>query len=313
MAKSRIIKPNSPRKQHIISELYLTPFANTEGNLFVHESGKPIRKSVPSREATERDFFEYEIPREKSNYQLEKMLSRLETFAKPVHTKLLNGESCSIKEEILAWSFFVSSTFLRSRRIRNELSVKSLENDEADWFSNEHIREMQYEILMNYGRLIPSDEIARAAKNAHDEYQVPGFRHAQAIRNSTSKFAFVLSQMRWQVVEVDEGSFFATCDAPVLSFQLRGNQLFDGYGWGLPDVHVALTISPKQMFVASPPNIQWAPKLDVHDAALINLVVTRFADRYVYADRKSEELKSGLEADGRRLAFGDTAFRVNKP
>ncbi len=313
MGKPRIIKPNRPRKQHVISEFYLGHFVDGKGNLFVYEAGKPIRKSVPSREATERDFFEYKIPREDSKYQVEKMLGRLESLAGPIHAKLLNGVSCSNKDEILAWAFYVASTFLRSRRVRNELSVKSLVNTDTDWLENNHIRETQYEIFMRHGRLIPFDEIAGAARKARDEYENPAFRHAQALRNSTSKLAFVLSQRHWQVVEADGDGFFATCDAPVLSFQLRGNQLFDGYGWGLPNVHVALPLSPRLVFLASPPDVRWVPKMDAHNTALMNLVVVRFADRYVYADRESPELAGALNTHGKTMVFGENAFKVTQP
>lgn len=311
MAKSRIIKLNSPRKQHIISKFYLESFADTSGRLFVYEARKSMRESVPSREATERDFFEYDIPREKSRYRIETMLSKIEALAKPVHEKLAGGASCSKKNEILAWAFYVASTFLRSRRVREELSVKALLSNDAEWLGAEHIREAQYEIFSKFGRLIPFDEIAGAAKKARDEYEVPAFRHAQAIRNSTPKLAFVLAQKRWQVVEAYENGFFATCDAPVLSFQLRGNGLFDGCGWGLPGAHVALSLNPRLIFVASPPNVQWMPKMDPHNTAMMNLLVARFADRYIYADRQSPELAAALNMHSKTMIFGENAFKVN--
>jgi hypothetical protein len=296
----------------VISKFYLGQFADEKGSLFVYEAGKPIRKSVPLRETTEKDLFEYKLPREDSRYQVEEMLSRLESLAGPIHAKLLNGVPCSNKDDILVWAFFVASTFLRSRRVRNELIVKSLASTDAEWLGNDHIRETQYEIFTRFGKLFPFDEIAEAARRARNEYENPAFRHAQAIRNSTSKLAFVLSQKHWQVVEAHELGFFATCDAPILSFQLKGAQLFDGAGWQLPNVHVALPISPRLIFLASPPDAQWIPKFDARNTALMNLVVARFADHCVYADRESSELAATLNAHARTMVFGENAFKVSQ-
>jgi hypothetical protein len=311
MAKSRIVRVNPPRKQHVISRFYLEAFASEEGSLFVYEVGKPVRRSVPLREATEKDFFEYEIPGDKSAYRIEGMLGKLEALAGPVRAKLARGESSLTKDERLAWAFFVASTFLRSRRVRNELSTKIPRSISADWLGSEHVRETQYEIFMKYGRLIPADEIARAAHNALDEHSIPALRHTHAIRGSTRNLAFVLAQKHWQVVEACEECFFVTCDAPVVSFQLRGNELYDGYGWRLPNVHVALPLSPQVIFLASPPDIGWVQRLDAHNTELLNLVTTRFADRYVYADRQSADLAATLSERGRTMVFGDNAFKLS--
>lgn len=311
MGESGIIRPNSPRKQHVISKFYLEHFVDGKGKLFVYEAGKLLRKSVPSREATERDFFEYTTHREDSGFRIEEFLGRIEALAGPIHAKFISGSSILDKEETLAWAFFVASTFLRSRRIRNELSVKSLSNTDRDWMGTEHIRQVQYEVFMKYGRLESFDEIAQAAQKARDEFEIPGFRHAQAIRNSTPKLAYVLAQKHWQVVEARGHDFFATCDAPVLSFQLRGNALYDGYGWGMPNAHVALPLSPQIIFIASPPEIRWATRMDSQNSDLMNLVVARFADRYVFADRNSPELAGALDRHGKTMVFGENAFKVD--
>lgn len=313
MAKSRIIKLNSPRKQHVISKFYLEYFADSTGSLFVYEAKKPLRRSVPSREATERDFFEYATPREKSSYKIEGALGKLETLAAPIHAKLASGASCSGKDEILAWAFYVSSMFLRSRRVRNELSVKSLASTDTEWLGHEHIREAQYKIFTRYGRLIPFEEIAGAARSARDEYEIPAFRHAQAIRNSTPTLAFALTQKRWQVIQAHEDGFFATCDAPVLSFQLRGNQLFDGCGWGLQNAHIAFPLNPSLIFLASPPSVQWIAKTDFQNTTTMNLLVARFADRYVYADRQSPKLAAALNKHSKTMVFGENAFKITGP
>jgi hypothetical protein len=311
MSRSKIITLKSPRKQHIIPRSYLEHFADRGGRLFVYEVGKPIRASVPSKEAAERDFFEYKVSHDETQFKFEKALGRIESSAAAVHSKLLMRVTLSA-EEMAAWAMYVATMFLRSRRVRDELSVKLMEDDIARWMSLAHFRDMQWAIYRDHGRLVPVKEIEDAARRALGDYEIPAYRHIKAITSSAPKLANLLLDRRWQIVEASEGRSFPTCDAPAVSFQLVENGLYEGFGWGLPNVHVALPLDPTKMFIASPTDLAWHPELDAQNTDLMNLLILKFADRHVYSHRESLELQTIFSDQGRALVFGENAFRAHR-
>jgi hypothetical protein len=122
--KSRIIQNRKPRKQHIISEMHLRHFCDRSGNLFVYEKGRNTRKSIPRNEAVQRDYFECKVPGYETNFAVENLLATLETAASPAYESLIEGRPLSAMQ-MASWALYVASIFLRSRKIRDELSPKS--------------------------------------------------------------------------------------------------------------------------------------------------------------------------------------------
>jgi len=309
MPKSKIILQKSPRKQHIIPRTYLQHFVNQQGRLFVYETGKSIRSSRPELEAVERDYFEHSLAGEKSNYEIEKFLSRVEDAGSVVHSKLLNRSQLT-QDDIAAWSLYVAAMFIRSRRIRNELSVRVAESAMKECLSEDHLRDLQCDIFRTYGKLVYLSELTKIATRQAAKYEDSAYRHTQSIKYNLLNPARVLSEKRWQVVEAADGCFFSTCDAPVLSFQLVGNQVFGGCGWGIPHAHVALPLNPSMTFVASPTNVIWNSKMDCIGTDTTNRMVARFSDRNIYADRKSEGLAVVQTKFAGSLIFGENSFKV---
>ena len=122
MSNSKIIRETQSRKLHIIPRFYFEDFTNRKGPFFVFEKGRDVRNSGPGRECAERDFFEFEIGEMATRFRVDKHLERFETKASPIHQKLLRDVRLDANEQTV-WALFVASLFLRSRRIRSELSV----------------------------------------------------------------------------------------------------------------------------------------------------------------------------------------------
>jgi hypothetical protein len=307
MAKRLIIHRNYPRKQHVIPRGYLDYFADKDGRLFVYEKSKPVRQSIAKKEAVERDYFECKIPGYETNFAIEERLSRIESAAAPAHSKFVNGKSLTDTEKA-SWALYVASTFLRSRRVRIEMSSGTFNRMAAEMRNPESYREDQWKWFKQTGQLVSQEKIQEATERVLGAFGDPALRQNNTIEFSTPNLARVLGTKRWQIISPADGQSFVTCDAPVFTFSLSGKEGSIGGGWGLPDSHIAMPLSPNHLFIASPSDLEWHAKADdTNTKALIDLT-TRFADRYVYASEKLSEIQVMIDKNGGTLIFGKDAY-----
>jgi hypothetical protein len=306
--KSRIIMNRNPRKQHIISQMHLRHFCDRDGDLYVYEKGKEVRKSTPPNEAVKRDYFECKVPGYETNFAVEKMLGRLEYAASKVYKKLLSGERPS-GEEAAAWTLYVASLFLRSRKVRDELSPVAYSESTLGQLDLAALKEDQWQIFTQHGRLVSLDDLKTAKSKVLAAFSDPALRQITSLNYSTPNLAGALGTKRWQVVRPALGLHFVTSDAPAVTFCLReGGHSSVGMGWGHEETHVAIPLDPQHLFLATPSNIQWVSPLNEENTIAFMGTMAQFSYRNVYAHTADVKVQELVEQHSGTLIFGRDAY-----
>ncbi len=118
-------KKRTVRKSHIIPRFYLAKFTNPDGKLWVYAKDQNARVSVPEREAVERDFYECSSANNNKQNNVEEWLSLVEDSASNIFAKV--ADDCALQgKERAAWAIFVSMLFLRTRKVRQQMTEKAL-------------------------------------------------------------------------------------------------------------------------------------------------------------------------------------------
>jgi Protein of unknown function (DUF4238) len=306
---SRIIQISKPRKQHVISEMHLRHFCGRDGSLYVYEKGKPIRKSIPRNEAVHRDYFECKVPGYETNFKVEKGLAALENAASATYTKLIEGGPLTF-EQMAPWALYVASIFLRSRKVREELSPKTYSGFSTDQLSVTALREDQWKIFKSTGQIVGLSDIEVAKTEVIRTYADPALQQITSMDYSTPNLASALASKRWQVVRPADGLCFVTSDAPAFSFRLHDKGSSLGTGWGLEDTHIGFPLDPEHLFIASPPNQQWVSPVDEANTLAFVGTMAQFSYRNVYAHRDDETIKELVEKHAGTLSFGKDAYVI---
>jgi hypothetical protein len=287
--------------------MHLQHFCDLDGNLYVYEKGKEIRKSIPANEAVKRDYFECKLPGYETNFRIEKGLGRLEQAASPAYEKLISGNNLT-NIETAAWALYVASLFLRSRKVRDELSPRSYSAFSIDQLDTPVLREDQWKIFQRSGQLVSLDEIKKVKSKAVSAYADPALQQITSMDYSTPNLASALAAKRWQVVRPAPGLQFVTSDAPVFTIRLfdRGSSV--GTGWGHEETHVGLPLDPQHLFLASPTKVQWLSPMDEGNTLAFAGTMAQFSYRNVYADRADKRIQELVEQHFGTLIFGQNAY-----
>jgi Protein of unknown function (DUF4238) len=298
---------NQPRRQHIVPEMHLGRFANPARQVCVYQKGKPPRWSAVSKIAVERDYHEFSVGNTKSGYSIEDTLSNLEGRAASVRERVLNNLPAS-HDEIATWGLFVAALFLRSRKVRAQMSSRIAVELAGELRGVGELRQIQYELLKR-GSLIPLAEVERQVASQLDKMlSSPAFLHLCRFHTAVPNLAHLICQKAWHILEAGEDSWFVTSDCPVFTAAIRERRLFCGTGFGLADTTVFLAIDPQHLFIAAPPTSKWNKVLGPADVDLINLSAIRFAHREVYAHKESAELQHAVDNNIDRITFGKDAY-----
>jgi uncharacterized protein DUF4238 len=296
-----------PRRQHIVPEMHLGCFANKANQVCVYQRNVPLRWSSIAKAAVERDYHEYSVGRTKSDYRIEQTLANLEGRAASIRLKLLGRTSLS-RDEIGMWALFLASLFLRTRKVRSQITSR-LAIDLADRFrSPEELRGIQHEFFKR-GSLVPLNEVARQV-NKHLDKMIssPAFLHLSGFHKNVPNLAYSICQRVWHVSAAPEGSCFVTSDCPVLTGEIREQKLFLGHGFALPNATVFFAMNPQSLFVAAPTGSNWPAGLGSADVDLLNLATVRYAHREVYASRESIDIQRVVDANINQIEFGRDAY-----
>ena len=301
-----------PRKQHIQPRAYLARFEDEEGHLWAYEAGKEPRRSRAKREATTRDYFEVKIPGEETHYSMEDRLARLESLAEPAIRNLIKGEQLNA-QELHAWGLYASSIFIRSRKVRDHLTLSVMNAVRKDFTADERLRDEQLKWFQRTGKLLRFEDMKRISVEITEKFDDPAFRHNQALNHNTHSVASKLADKEWHVARPAPGRFFLTSDAPAFSYVLRDSLLYPGYGWGLADAFVALPLTPRRMFVAAPTGHPVPSEYDEVSTETLNRAIAAFADRFVYSDRKDECVTNLANELIGQVRFGVDAYVLANP
>jgi hypothetical protein len=160
---SLVLKPTKVehpkvRNSHIIPRFYLNKFADAQKQTFVYEKARQARKKSTKTQCSEIDYFEYEVGAESSNNRHEIIFSRIEDLAGKAYGNILRGDPLE-DQQTTAWALFVATLFLRSRKVRNQVAPRILDQLRDSYLAPEQVKNMQYD-LFKLGHLISEGELA---------------------------------------------------------------------------------------------------------------------------------------------------------
>lgn len=303
-------KKKLARKQHIVPRWYLESFCDADGLLHVYETDKDPRRGSPGGECNERDFNEFSWGDEKTNNEYENWFARIEGDAKPVFDALCSRRTLS-SQESATWSVFVASLFVRTRKMRLQMTTRTLKRlhnpDEIDAFA----RETQLELAIE-GRIYSLTDLRRRAeKIAAAVDQNLAYFHLRHLPQSVASIHKALTRAKFYVIDATEQLPFVTSDAPVATMELMPNNVQIDFGCGIAKERalVFLPLTPNQAFLAVQKGWAFDSPLSYPSPITCRVATIQFAHRNVYASFASDDLRRMVDTQVNRIVFGENALR----
>jgi hypothetical protein len=293
------------RREHIVSRGLLAKFVNSQGILWVYEKDRPARESRPERECAQRDFYEYVWRGQTTKNKYENWLGRIESDALPLFDFLIE------RRPLTAWqatiiSTFVASLFLRTRKVRSQISAAMVEKFREQTRTPEFVRDLQYE-LFREGILHSAEDVKKNIDELRTAMeQSSSFYHVIGLPRHTSVLAETIMRKSWEVIEAVPGTSFVISDCPVTTVELAGGHVLPGVGFGKENAAVFLPLTPQHLFVAS--RVRWARTVDARFVDRLNRLTVNFSHRNVYASTLSAELQMLVDTEMNQIVFGQNAF-----
>lgn len=295
------------RDQHIVPQWHLKKFADTDGWLWRYKRNIPPKRSRPKGECWARDFYEYDVNGKRTENKFERWLRGIENDAAPVHEALVNGSQLS-QADTIAWASYVASLFLRTQKVRIQISARMVEKFIQQTQSPDFIRELQYDLL-NQGELVFAEDLRKQVDELRNKMESsPSYYHLSSLQGNTASLARALVAKAWHVLEAAPGKFFVLSDCPVTTAEIVAGRANAGTGFGRESTTVVVPLTPKYVFFASPPAVHWklvGPPVAVDST---NLLTIRFAYERVYSHLNSVELRALIDGEINRITFGKNAF-----
>jgi hypothetical protein len=174
------------RREHIVSRLLLANFTDSNGVLWVYAKDKPVRESIPESECWERDFYEYELNGRSTKNKYEDWLAAIEANASKVLPILTSRQQVS-QQDAVAWSAFVASLFVRTRKVRKQISDAMVRKFKQQTENPDFIRTMQYELLQQ-GEFCYADDLRRDAEKLRAAMDAsPSFYHVSGLPHHSQR------------------------------------------------------------------------------------------------------------------------------
>lgn len=296
--------------EHGVPRFYLNKFADSEKYVIVYAKDRAPRRRSTKGETAEPNYFEYTINGQATENRYERWFQRIETDAAAVYGTIQSGSALTGTQE-RAWSLFIASTFLRSRKVREQIGPALTKRVASEmFFGDGQIREMQHDLLKQ-GIFAYADELRVKAKQIKREMEVPAFGHLAGIEENARGIADDIFRKRWFVLQAAPGTTFVTSDCPVhtQNVNLAGKSFTLGSGFSHPSTAVVLPLSPSRLFLAGPNEMRWKSNvLDENDVLAFNAGAVRFADRAVYALDQSDEIRGLVDREINQVVYGRNAF-----
>lgn len=305
---SSIPKKRKPtRREHIVPRLLLANFTDPDDVLWVYTKDKPVRPSIPTNECCERDFYEYELHGRKTNNKYENWLARVEDDANSVLPTLAGREPLGQKEAVI-WSSFVASLFVRTRKVRMQISAGMVRKFEQKTKEPDFIRNLQYELLQK-GELHYADDLRKRVEETRKAMnESPSYYHVSGLPRHTVSLAEAIMRKMWWTVDAPPGTSFLISDCPVMTSELVGRGVLPGSGFANDNTAVLVPITSRKLFIASPHDRSWRQVAEPQGVFMINLQMVRFGHRNVYADSNSPEIQRLVDTEINQIRFGENAF-----
>jgi hypothetical protein len=206
----------NPKRHHFLPEFYLHGFTRA-GYLSIYDRVKnEFRRQSPRNTAVIGHYYTTTNQSGEREYGIEEFLSRIESKAKPVITKLEAGGTIT-PEERLNLAYFIAT--LLSRTPKFEREAESITDSFHKIVAKEMIPtvEAAAEVLRRSGK---SEGLAPEGffKFIHDErytLKAPRNNTIRLMLDLSTKIAKELAFMDWGIVHAHESSAFVTTDSPL--------------------------------------------------------------------------------------------------
>jgi len=300
-------RQKATRREHIVPRLLLANFTDSNGILWVYAKDKRVRESIPESECWEKDFYEYELNGRSTKNKYEDWLATIEANACKVLPILTNRQQVN-QQDAVVWSAFVASLFVRTRKVRKQISDAMVRKFKQQTEDPDFIRNMQYELLQQ-GELCYADDLKRDAENLRAAMDAsPSFYHVSGLPHQSASLAEALMRKKWHTVDAPAGKCFLISDCPVMTAELQGNLGLPGAGFGKANTAVLVPLTPQKLFVASPHDRSCRIVAEPRAVDTVNLLTVRFAHRNVYGSLNSADIQSLVDLEIDQVVFGRNAF-----
>jgi hypothetical protein len=300
-------KKQLTRHEHIVPRSYLENFCDPQGTLFVYEQGKDVRESRPERECHERDFYEYEVGTRKTENAYEDWLSGIEDAAKSLVPLIADSQPLG-QREATTWACFVASLFARTRKVRAQFSSAMIERLREHTQHPEFVRDLQHELL-RAGELVYTEDLRKQIDDLRMMMEgSPSNYHVTGLPRKTAILAEALLYKQWHTLCAPSGKFFVTSDCPVVTVERKGSEWARGSGFGNEKVMILLPLTPEKVFFAAPRSFSVNRGIGPAFVDSTNYLVVQFGHRNVYANLRSDEIKTLVDHEINQVVFGKNAF-----
>lgn len=298
------------RNSHIVPRFYLNKFADASKFLFQYVPSRDAQRRSTKSLSSEDEFFEYTVNGQATVNRYEKWFQKFETDAAAMYPTIHAGQALTGEQQI-AWSSFIATVFLRSRKVREQFGptlTKMMDAENYD--SEENIREMQCEFLRQ-GIFVDSEDMRAKVRQTLEEMRAPAFGQLAGIENSAKMITRnILEKERWFILEAAPGLEFVTSDCPVQTWALNGSKIpiIMGAGFGHQNTAIVFPMSPNKLFFAGN-GVRWTCQvLSQKDTAKFNTATVQFAHRAVYGLSKKAEIQALVELELNKYTFGENCF-----
>lgn len=309
----------APKAQHYIPQFYLRGFTDKQGNLWVYERFRPMKKSKPKLEAHELDYYTHDEQGERDE-TAEDVLQGMESRVAPIIKGLANRQYTLSPENAAHLIIFAVFMFTRVPSWREHI----------DNFAAELIRRHQLRIAgdkekfnvmcesleKTQGHALGIDREQLRQYVLKGEYQITqGSKAYNLGRMFKSGFSILEEVQNWgyQGLYAPDDVFFMTSDSPVYTVLPDGKgEVGIGMGFGWPGVELIFPLNKKtclRMKKGITPKGRLISKKYV-DA--INLITMTTAAHHLYSSQGYKRIARLFDERGCKVKAGKNSF-MSKP
>jgi len=291
------------RHNHYVPQFYQRYFTDASGDLWVYDKDNPKpRPQKPKITAVENHL--YTINREdgsKDDSLEKKVFTRNEWIAIPVLNRWQQSGTTIQEEErfkIASFLAFMHTRVPRNLSLMNDLWVAFAERDISETASD---KEQFNEILEKCGprardlSVEDSEQLWQLMLNPKRPVSIKLNKEialALSLRDASMIYR-VLLQMHWSLCEAPTGSFFITCDSPVISIAPAKQCGFQfGANFASPDLRISFPISPSLCLLVQRIRQQGRRRCSSVVVNGLNHRCACMAERFVYAHISSKRITS---------------------
>ena len=188
------------RDQHIVPQWHLKRFVDVDGWFWRYKQNEPARRRRPKGECWERDFYEYDVNGNRTQNRIEHWLSRIENDAAPILETLLNQEQLN-QRDMTVWASYVASLFLRTQKVRSQLSAAMVQKFRGQSQAPDFIRDLQYDLLKK-GEFVFAEDLKRDIQQLRSNMESsPSFYHLSGLQHHTASLGAALAAKTWHVLQ----------------------------------------------------------------------------------------------------------------